>query len=129
MDILKIALTAVVSVLLYVLIKQLKPEYAPLTALAAAGIILVSITENLLDATGTLEKMLVLSGLEKKNISLLIKSLGICIVTQFASDLCRENSASSIATAVELAGRLGMLMLSLPMIETVARIAIGLING
>lgn len=129
MDILKIALTAVVSVLLYVLIKQLKPEYAPLTALAAAGIILVSITENLLDATGTLEKMLVLSGLEKKNISLLIKSLGICIVAQFASDLCRENSASSIATAVELAGRLGMLMLSLPMIETVARIAIGLING
>lgn len=129
MDILKIALTAVVSVLLYVLIKQLKPEYAPLTALAAAGIILVSLTENLLDATGTLEKMLVLSGLEKKNVSLLIKSLGICIVTQFASDLCRENSASSIATAVELAGRLGMLMLSLPMIETVARIAIGLING
>ncbi len=129
MDILKIALTAVVSVLLYVLIKQLKPEYAPLTALAAAGIILVSLTENLLDATGTLEKMLVLSGLEKKNISLLIKSLGICVVTQFASDLCRENSASSIATAVELAGRLGMLMLSLPMIETVARIAIGLING
>ncbi len=129
MDILKIALTAAISVLLYVLIKQVKPEYAPLTALAAAGIILVSLTENLLDATGTLEKMLILSGLEKKNVSLLIKSLGICIVTQFASDLCRENSASSIATAVELAGRLGMLMLSLPMIETVARIAMGLING
>lgn len=129
MDILKIALTGIVSVLLYVLIRQIKPEYAPLTALAAAGIILVSLTDSLLEATDALEKMLVLSGLEKQNVSLLIKSLGICIVTQFASDLCRENSASSIATAVELAGRLGMLMLALPMIETVARIAMGLING
>ena len=129
MDILKIALTGIVSVLLYVLIRQLKPEYAPLTAIGAACIILVAITDSLLDATGALEDMLVLSGLEKKNVSLLIKALGICIVTQFASDICRENSASSIATAVELAGRLGMLMLALPMIETVARIAIGLING
>lgn len=129
MDILKIALAGIVSVLLYVLIKQLKPEYAPLTAIGAACIILVAITDTLLDATGSLEEMLVLSGLEKQNVSLLIKALGICIVTQFASDICRENSASSIATAVELAGRLGMLMLALPMIETVARIAIGLING
>lgn len=129
MDILKIALAGIVSVLLYVLIKQLKPEYAPLTAIGAACIILVAITDTLLDATGSLEEMLVLSGLEKQNVSLLIKALGICIVTQFASDICRENLASSIATAVELAGRLGMLMLALPMIETVARIAIGLING
>ncbi len=129
MDILRIALTGIVSVLLYSLVKQLKPEMAPLTAIGAAAIILVAITESLLDATGALEEMLVLSGLEKQNVSLLIKALGICIVTQFASDICRENSASSIATAVELAGRLGMLMLALPMIETVARIAIGLINA
>lgn len=129
MDILKIALTGIVSVLLYALVKQLKPEMAPLTAIGAACIILVAITDSLLDATGALEEMLVLSGLEKQNVSLLIKALGICIVTQFASDICRENSASSIATAVELAGRLGMLMLALPMIETVARIAIGLINA
>lgn len=129
MDILRIALTGIASVLLYSLVKQLKPEMAPLTAIGAAAVILVAITESLLDATGALEEMLVLSGLEKQNVSLLIKALGICIVTQFASDICRENSASSIATAVELAGRLGMLMLALPMIETVARIAIGLINA
>ena len=129
MDILRIALAGIVSVLLYSLVKQLKPEMAPLTAIGAAGIILVAITDSLLDATGALEEMLVLSGLEKQNVSLLIKALGMCIVTQFASDICRENSASSIATAVELAGRLGMLMLALPMIETVARIAIGLINA
>ncbi len=129
MDILKIALAGIVSALVYSLVKQIKPELAPLTAIGAVCVIFVAITENLLDSTGSLEEMLMLAGLEKENISLLIKSLGICIVTQTASDICRENSASSVATAVELAGRLGMLMLSLPMIETVARIAIGLING
>ena len=100
-----------------------------MTALGAACVILVALTDKLLDATGKLEELLRLAGLEKENVSILIKALGICIVTQFASDICRENSALSVATAVELAGRLGMLMLSLPMLETVARIAIGLING
>lgn len=129
MDILKIALAGIVSALVYSLIKQIKPELAPLTALGAACVILVALTDKLLGATGKLEEMLRLAGLEKENVSLLIKALGICIVTQFASDICRENSATSVATAVELAGRIGMLMLSLPMIETVARIAIGLISG
>ncbi len=129
MDILKIALGGIVAALVYSLIKQIKPELAPLTAIGAACVIFVALSEKLLDATGKLEEMLVLAGLEKENISVLVKSLGICIVTQTASDICKENSASSVATAVELAGRIGMLMLSLPMIETVARIAIGLING
>lgn len=129
MDILKIALAGIVSALMYSLIKHIKPELAPLAALGAACVILVALTDRLLDATGKLQEMLAFAGLEKENVSLLIKALGICIVTQFASDICRENSASSVATAVELAGRIGMLMLSLPMVETVARIAIGLING
>ena len=50
-------------------------------------------------------------------------------MTQFAADICYDNSCSSIAAAVELAGRVGAIALAMPMIKTVAQLAIGLING
>ena len=58
-----------------------------------------------------------------------MKSLGICVVTQFAADICYDNSCSSIAAAVELAGRIGAISLAMPLLQSVARLAIGLING
>ena len=38
-----------------------------------------------------------------------------------------DNSCSTIAAAVELAGRIGAVYVAMPMLETVARFAIGLI--
>ena len=73
--------------------------------------------------------MMELSGIEKENVAVLMKSLGICVVTQFAADICYDNSCSSMAAAVELAGRIGAIALAMPMLKTVAELAIGLING
>ena len=129
MDIVKIAFFGVLTVLLYALLRQIKPEIAPFAVLGGAVLIVVTLSDNLLDVTGSVDEMMSLAGLEKENVSILIKSLGICVVTQFAADICYDNSCSSIAAAVELAGRVGAIALAMPMIKTVAQLAIGLING
>lgn len=129
MDIVKIAFFGVLTVLLYALLRQIKPEIAPFAVLGGAVMIVVTLSDNLLDVTGSVDEMMSLAGLEKENVSILIKSLGICVVTQFAADICYDNSCSSIAAAVELAGRVGAIALAMPMIKTVAQLAIGLING
>ncbi len=129
MDIVKIAFFGVLTVLLYALLRQIKPEIAPFAVLGGAVMIVVTLSDSLLDVTGSVDEMMSLAGLEKENVSILIKSLGICVVTQFAADICYDNSCSSIAAAVELAGRVGAIALAMPMIKTVAQLAIGLING
>ncbi len=129
MDIVKIAFVGILTVLLYGLLRQLKPEIAPLIVLGGAAVILITLTDSLLNVSGGVDDMMSLAGLEKENVSLLMKALGICVVTQFAADICYDNSCSSIAAAVELAGRVGAVALAMPMIKTVAQIAIGLING
>ena len=53
----------------------------------------------------------------------------MCVITQFAADVCYDNSVSSAAAAVELAGRVGEIALAMPMIKAAAEIAIGLINA
>ena len=129
MDILKVAFLGILTALLYALVRNIKPEIAPLVILGGAAVLLVALSGKLVEITGSVDEMMELAGLQKENVTVLIKSLGICVVTQFAADICYDNSSSTLGSAVELAGRLGAIALALPMIKSVARIAVGLING
>ena len=129
MNIVKIVFLCLLAVLLYALMRQLRPEFAPLVALAGVGVILVQLIGVLLNVSSTVENLISLAGLEKENVEILIKALAVCVITQFASDVCYYNSFSSAAAAVELAGRVGAIALAMPMIKAAAEIAIGLINA
>ncbi len=129
MDILKVAFLGILTALLYALIRNIKPEIAPLVILGGGAVILGTLSGKLIEITGSVDEMMDLAGLQKENVTILIKSLGICVVTQFAADICYDNSCSSVAAAVELAGRVGALALAMPMLKSVASLAIGLING
>ena len=129
MEIVKIAFFGIFTALIYALVRNIKPEISPFVILGGAVVVLVTITDSLLDVSDKINEMMALAGIEKDNVSVLMKSLGICVVTQFAADICYDNSCSSMAAAVELAGRLGAIALAMPMIQSVARLAIGLING
>lgn len=129
MDIVKTAFFGIFTVLIYALIRNIKPEIAPLVLLGGTSVILLTLTNGLLEVSGKVDEMMELAGIEKENVSVLMKSLGICVVTQFAADICYDNSCSSIAAAVELAGRIGAISLAMPLLQSVARLAIGLING
>ena len=129
MDILKVAFLGILTALLYALVRNIKPEIAPLVILGGAAVLLVALSGKLVEITGSVDEMMELAGLQKENVTVLIKSLGICVVTQFAADICYDNSCSSVAAAVELAGRVGALALAMPMLKSVASLAIGLIYG
>lgn len=129
MNIVKIVFLCLLAVLLYALMRQLRPEFAPLVALAGVGVILVQLIGVLLNVSSMVENLISLAGLEKENVEILIKALAVCVITQFASDVCYDNSFSSAAAAVELAGRVGAIALAMPMIKAAAEIAIGLINA
>ncbi|MBS5730439.1 MAG: hypothetical protein KHW70_08460 [Clostridium sp.] len=129
MNIVKIVFLCLLAVLLYAIMRQLRPEFAPLVALAGVGVILVQLIGVLLNVSSTVENLISLAGLEKENVEILIKALAVCVITQFAADVCYDNSFSSAAAAVELAGRVGAIALAMPMIKAAAEIAIGLINA
>ena len=129
MEIVKVAFAAVLTVLFYALLRQIKPEIAPLVVIGGAAVIIIVLSESLLGISSGVDEMMTLAGIEKENVSVLMRSLGICVVTQFAANICYDNSCSSVAAAVELAGRVGALSLAMPMIKNVAEIAIGLMNS
>lgn len=129
MDIVKVAFLGILTALIYAFLRNTRPEIAPLAVLGGTAVILIAVGNRFSDLSDGAEKMMGLSGVGKENAQILLKALGIFVTTQFAADICYDNSCSAIAAAVELAGRIGALYLAMPMLETVARLAMGLING
>lgn len=128
MDVAKIAAAGILTAMIYALVRQIKPEFASVVILGGSAVILIAVADRFFEASETVDQMMRLAGLEKENVSILMRALGICVITQFAADICYDNSSSSIAAAVELAGRVGAITLALPMLQAVAKTVLGLME-
>ena len=53
------------------------------------------------------------------NAEFLLKALGIAVLTQCCAELCRESGESGVANGVELAGKVEILLLALPLIAEI----------
>ena len=118
----------IISALVCLLLKQDRPEYA-LSALLICGIIIfLTVIAQMTPLFDTIQS--ILGKIEGGNeyTSVIIKSLGICYVTQLASDTCQDAGERAMAGKIELAGRVAVLVLALPMFSALLQIAIGLIG-
>jgi len=129
MNILQIAATAIITAVLAVLVKQYKPEYAALVQLAGAVLIVGAAFRLIPELTGTAESMLSFAGIEGEWMKVLVKALGIAILSELAADVCRDNGSAALAGIVELAGKAAILLLALPLLRAVAEVAAGLIQS
>lgn len=61
--------------------------------------------------------------------ALLLKGLGVAVLTQLCADLCRQSGEAALANGVETAGRAEILLLCLPMLKDLVEVAQALIVG
>lgn len=111
-----------------VLLKQYKPEYAMLVSLAAVAFLFFWILGEILPALNTLRGMMERTAFSSDALKILMKCLGVCYLCEIAGQVCREAGQTAIASKVELAGKVAVLLLCLPMFEELLQIALTLIN-
>ena len=123
----KIALFALVSLIIIVVLRQYHPEYALLTAVISGGLILIFLSLELASPLFTLIKMLNSYGVSNGLTSYILKALGICILTNFSVGLCTDFGQTSLAAKVEMAGKVAILILSLPILQNILEIGLSLL--
>lgn len=129
MNVVGIAGAALVAAILAVTLKRYNQEYAVIISIIAGVVILVEILLNVTPAVQQIAGLLSGVGLSQGYGLILFKALGICFLAQFAADSCRDAGESALASKVELAGKISILVLSLPLFEDIAQTALGLIDG
>lgn len=114
----KICALAVLCTAVGVIIKQVKNEISFAVSAAGGvlifGIILISIEPffSFFSELGGLENT-------EEYIGIMLKSLGVALLAHLCAGICRDAGEGSIASGVELAGKIEILLLSIPLIEKI----------
>lgn len=125
MELMKLAALCAVCMLPVVLLRKTAPEQALLLTIA---ILTVALARCLGLAAPVLEEVRALfarAGIEPAYISVLLRTTAAALVTRLCADLCRDGGSQSLATAVETAGALAVLLIALPLLRAVTELLLG----
>ncbi len=106
----------IVASVMATLLKQYRAEYSFFVVLIAGAFVLILVALNVVDGLYTLLNTALEFGLSGSYFSVAVKSLGICVLTGFIADVCRDSGNFSLASRAELAGRAAVFVLSLPLL-------------
>jgi stage III sporulation protein AD len=111
-----------------VVLRGLRAEYALALSLTAGGLALAGIIIALEPVLSEIADMTMVSGIGPENTAVILKVMGVGFITQLAGESCRDAGESAIASKVELAGRVSILVLALPVFGQVLQIVSGLLR-
>ncbi len=124
---LKAAAAAVTGSVIALLLRRQTPELSLLLALAA-GILAVGFCIGVLgEIADVLRSLTEKSGVPAVLLLPVIKCVGIALLTQIASQLCRDAQQGAAAVFMELCGTLCALYTALPLVRSVYAVIEGLL--
>ncbi len=116
MDVIKIAVLGIAGIILCLIVKEFRPEYAAYISMATGICILLLATgklQYLLDMVKKLEKY---APIDSTYLYTIFKMIGITYVGQFSAGLCKDAGYSSVAGQIEIFCKLSILALSMPIL-------------
>ncbi len=128
-DIFKIAGIALSGGALALFLKDYRKEYALLTALITAAVLLFPTAHMLSSVIGGFNSLASITGVKKEYIEIIGKTVGIAYIAEFASQALRDAEQSAIASKVELAGKAMILCITFPIISDFLEVCINAVNN
>lgn len=116
MNILQIIGVAFVSTALTILIKQYKPEIAFAVPIVCTVVIIFYIYPYISELLNVFEEIAGRTGIKEAYVKIIIKIIGIAYICRFSAELCKDAGETSVAAKIEFAGKIMIIMFSLPMI-------------
>ncbi|MCM1053951.1 MAG: stage III sporulation protein AD [Bacteroides sp.] len=128
MNIVAVASAALIAAVLSIVLKQYKPEYSLFISIASGVLIFLSVIAAIEPIVSFIEELTETAGLEGVYGEVLIKSLAICYITQLACDCCKDAGENAIAGKLQIAGKIAVLLIALPMFKSLVETVTELID-
>ena len=118
MEIIKIIGIALSSVIIIIIIKQYKPEFAVYISLITSVLILFLVFDKLSSIVNLLNNLASKMNTSSDFLKILIKITGIAFLTEFGVSICMDAGESAIGTKVDLGGKIIIVSMSIPIISS-----------
>lgn len=127
MEIFKVVGFAIVAVVLVIVIKEQKPEMALIITIFASLALLLFAIFKMSDVIDMLNSLVQKSGINSDFLSIILKVTAIAYIVEFGKNICVDAGQNAIATKLEIAGKVVIVTLSLPLITSLVNILTGLV--
>ena len=123
-EIIKITGIGLTSLVIIIILKQYKPEYAIYVSIIAGIIILFFAMEKISGIVNLLQSISDKTYINKTFLSILLKITGIAFITEFAVSVCSDAGEKAIASKIEIGSKVIIVTMSIPIITSLLELII-----
>ena len=121
-EVIKIIGIGLVSLIIIIIIKQYKPEFAIYVSIIAGILIIYLIFNKLEGIINLLKTISNKSGINNEFLELLLKITGIAFLAEFAINLCKDSGEGAIASKIEMGTKVIIVSMSIPIISSLLEV-------
>lgn len=118
MEIIKIIGIGITSLIIIIILKQYKPEFAVYTSIIAGIAILLLSLSQMSGVINLLKDISSRASISSEFLGIILKITGIAILTEFAVSICQDSGESAIANKIDIGGKIMIITMSIPIISS-----------
>lgn len=122
MEVIKIIGIALIALIIIILLKQYRPEFAIYISLLTGVLILILVMDKLTGIINLLQSLASKTSINSTFLSLLIKITGIAFLSEFAVSICKDSGEAAIASKIEIGTKIIIISMSIPIISSLLEI-------
>ena len=118
MEIIKIIGIGITALIIIIILKQYKPEFAVYISIIAGMAILLLSLSQMSGVINLLKDISSRASISSEFLGIILKITGIAILTEFAVSICQDSGESAIANKIDIGGKIMIITMSIPIISS-----------
>ena len=119
MEIVQVVALGLVAAILVTFLREHRPEMAIQVSLVAGIIIILMVISKVAVAVNTITEMAIGAGINFLYMQTLLRIIGVAYLAEFGSQVCRDAGEGSLASRIEFAAKILILVMAVPIVIAV----------
>jgi stage III sporulation protein AD len=129
MNILSVCGIAIMCAIIALAIRRHNGEISVLVSILGCVFIILSVIGATASVFSSVKRIFEMSNVSQRYLYILIKAIGICFISEFCIDCCKDAGENALANNVSIAGKLMVLVAALPLFEEILNFALNLVGA
>ncbi|MCB7153586.1 stage III sporulation protein AD [Bacillus stercoris] len=126
-DIVQIVGLGLIATFLSLIVKEQKPTFAFLIVVFAGCAIFLYLVDQIYEIIRMIEKIAINANVNMVYVETILKIIGIAYIAEFGAQLTKDAGQGAIASKIELAGKILILVMAVPILTVIIETILGLI--
>jgi len=127
MDIIQIVGLGLIVTILSLIIKEQKPMFAFLLAIFTGILIFLFLIGKISSVIKVLEDLATKSNINMVFLKTILKIIGVAYIAEFGAQIVRDAGQESIASKIELSGKILIMVMAIPIISVIIETVVKLL--